>query len=294
MPQNSFEHKMLVLHYVQPLSVNRLLPLFKEDAKLQHIVTMPPSKLALLLKMTRENAQKLQENFRKVNARDLQSYYQKLKITPVFFYDQNYPEKLKEIYDPPAVLYCRGDISLLMIEKKLAIVGSRTATNYSQKCLDVILPPLIKHNYTIVSGLAKGVDKLAHESTMKRSGRTIAVLGHGFNYSYPSENKDIALKMMHEQLVITEYPPYMKPKKWQFPMRNRIISGLSEGVVVTEAAEKSGTMSTVDYGLDHGRHIFAIPGDIASLVSVGPHKLIDEGAKLIWNGQQIIDEIERN
>ncbi|GEK32577.1 DNA-processing protein DprA [Kurthia sibirica] len=294
MQTNILNDNLLALHYVQPMSVNRLLPLLKEDPELTSITTMPATKLALLLKMNNDKAQLLQSNFRRVIDKNLSRYYEALKIMPLFFYDDLYPKQLLEIYDPPTVLYLRGEQKLLTYANKLAIVGSRKATSYSEKCLALLLPALIKRQYVIVSGLAKGVDGLAHAMTMERSGRTIAVLGHGFNYSYPSENKNLAQRMMKEQLVMTEYPPYMKPQKWHFPMRNRIISGLSAGVVVTEAGEKSGTMSTVDYALDHGRPIFALPGDIGSSLSVGPHKLITEGAKLIWNSTHILEEIETN
>src|SRR5690606_28486018 len=120
-------------------------------------------------------------------------------------------------------------------------------------------------------------------------GKTIAVLGHGLFHLYPYENRHLAQEMAKNHLLVTEYPPYMKPAKWTFPMRNRIISGLSESVIITESDEKSGTMSTVDHALEHGKAIYAVPGPISSSLSLGPHKLIVQGAKPIWNGFQVFE-----
>lgn len=285
-----FDVNFLALHYVQPMPVNRLQPLLQEDPTLESLSYITPSKLALLLKMNQEKVRKLLENFLQVKERDLLQYYALQNIIPIPFYSSNYPKLLLEVFDPPAVLYCKGNSMLLQKNKKIAIVGSRNATSYSQKCIEFILPELISHDITIVSGLAKGADKMAHEATMKHRGTTIAVLGNGLDHIYPRENENLQREMEKSQLVITEYPPYMRPKKWHFPMRNRIISGLSSAILVTESAGKSGTMSTVDYALNHGRNIFSIPGDIFSPLSKGPNTLIQEGATPIWSGSKIIEE----
>ncbi|VEI04718.1 DNA-processing protein DprA [Kurthia zopfii] len=283
---------LLALHYVQPLTANRLSPILQLDRTLQNLSYMTPSQIALLLKMNTLKASSLLNNFKKIQHTDWQQYYAEKNITPIPFYDERYPKSLLDVFDPPAVIYCRGKIPILQKKKKIAIVGSRESTNYSQKCLDEILPTLISHDIVIVSGLAKGADQMAHETTIRLSGQTIAVLGCGLDHIYPREHEVLQSYMEKHQLIISEYPPYMTPKKWHFPMRNRIISGLSAAVLVTEAAIKSGTLSTVDYALNHGRNIFSIPGSIFSPLSKGSHKLILEGATPVWEGHQIIEETE--
>ena len=130
---------------------------------------------------------------------------------------------------------------------------------------------------------------MAHEAAIDYGGKTIAVLGHGFFHLVSKRKSSLAEEIAKNHLLLTEYPPYVKPERWTFPMRNRIISGLSNAVVVTEAADKSGTMSTVEHALDHGKDIFAVPGPITSILSAGPNKLLDEGAKPVWNGFQIVE-----
>lgn len=285
-------NNLLALHYIQPMSLKQLTPLLKEDPHLNNLNYMNPLKLAKLLKMTIEKTTKLLIDFNHVRHTNWAEYYRQKSIHPVLFFSSNYPLTLLEVYDPPAVLYCKGDITILPKRKKLAIVGSRKSTNYSQKSLEHILPVLISQDIVIVSGLARGADQMAHSTTMKLRGSTIAVLGNGLDFVYPREHHTIQKYMEEHQLVITEYPPYMGPKKWHFPMRNRIISGLSDAILVTEAAIGSGTMSTVDYGLNHGKNIFSIPGNIFSTLSGGPHMLIQLGATPIWSGQQIIEETQ--
>ena len=157
--------------------------------------------------------------------------------------------------------------------------------------MSLIVPPLVENNTVIVSGLAKGADAMAHKAAIFYGGKTIAVLGHGLFHLYPYENKELANEISENHLLISEYPPYVKPERWTFPMRNRIISGLSDAVIVTESASKSGTMSTVEHALDHGKHIFAVPGSVMSSLSEGPNKLIDEGAQPLWNGFQVVGSL---
>ncbi|WP_318240673.1 DNA-processing protein DprA [Sporosarcina gallistercoris] len=212
-------------------------------------------------------------------------------IIPIPFTHPDYPDELKQLIDPPAVLYTKGDTSLLKKSNKVAIIGSRKAGNYSMCAMDMIVPPLVQHDCAIVSGLAKGADTMAHQAALKYGGQTIAVLGHGFFHVYPKENAELATVIAKEHLLITEYPPYHPPAKWTFPMRNRIISGLSSTIVITESAVKSGTMSTIEHALDHGKEVFAVPGPIDSLLSIGPNKLLDEGARPIWDGFQIVESL---
>lgn len=291
---HSFDAALHALHYVRQYPLNRLYPLLQVDPELETLPHMKPSQLAYYFQITLKQAIQLHAEFHQVYQTDWHAFYAKQQIVPIPFYNEHYPISLLNVYDPPAMLYCKGDITLLQKYKKIAIVGSRKATNYSQKCLTAIIPPLISQNIAIVSGLARGADRMAHETTIAHLGNTIAVLGNGLHYHYPREHKTLQLEMEKKHLVLTEYPPHMPPQKWQFPKRNRIISGLSEGIVLTEAELKSGTMSTVEYGLDHGRNIFSVPGDIFSPLSAGPNKLIYEGATPVLHGQQIIEEMKNN
>ncbi|MCZ2258802.1 DNA-processing protein DprA [Sporosarcina sp. G11-34] len=261
------------------------------DPDLVNFHTYSADKLAKVLRITVQKAIQLKENLQKSVTTPYEKLYERYDITPIPFTNPLYPKQLLLLIDPPTVLYTKGDSSLLSQNFQVAIIGSRKATVYSQQAMKFVVPPLVENNIIIVSGLAKGADTMAHKAAIAYGGKTIAVLGHGFFHLYPKENKDLAEEMAENQLLITEYPPYLKPERWTFPMRNRIISGLSDAVVVTESADKSGTMSTVEHALDHGKDIYAVPGLVTSLLSAGPHKLIDEGAQPLWSGFQIIEAL---
>lgn len=288
-----FTERLLALHYVYPKSLKKLLPLLIEDPDLSTLERKTSYELMMLLNIKMDQAAKLKTSYRQSLTFPLSETYAKHKILPISYQHPLYPGSLLELIDPPAVLYAKGDAVLLAEPKKMAIIGSRKASPYSQKAMQKIVPPLVENGFVIVSGLAKGADAMAHQLTIDLGGRTIAVTGSGFRHPYPKEN--IALNNIIEEkhLVLTEYPPYMEPRKWNFPMRNRIISGLSRGIIVTEALVKSGTLSTIEHALDHGKDVFAVPGDIGSLLSEGPHKLISEGAKPIWNGWQVLEEYQQ-
>lgn len=293
MNNSQFINRFLALHYVFPVPLNKLQPLLEYDPKLDELAKIPPHLLAKLCSISLERANKLQKMFQEFVEITMYQMYEKHSIIPILFSDPNYPKSLLNLYDPPAVIYVKGKLELLGNPKKLAIIGSREATEYSAESIKTILPPLIKEEYVIISGLAKGADTLAHELTMSSGGKTIAVLGTGLFHVYPKQNLKLANEMEQNQLLLTEYPPYITPQKWNFPMRNRIISGLSQGVVITEATKKSGTVSTMEHALENGKEIFAIPGSIHSPLSIGPHLLILEGAKPVWNGHQILEELNK-
>lgn len=288
-----FTERLLALHYVYPKSLKKLLPLLIQDPDLSTLEQKTSYELMMLLDIKMDQAAKLKTSYRQSLTFPLSETYAKHKILPISYQHPLYPGSLLELIDPPAVLYAKGDPSLLAEPKKIAIIGSRKASSYSKKAMQKIVPPLIENGFVIVSGLAKGADTMAHQIAIDLGGRTIAVTGSGFRHPYPKEN--IALNNIIEEkhLVLTEYPPYMEPRKWNFPMRNRIISGLSRGIIVTEALVKSGTLSTIEHALDHGKDVFAVPGDIGSLLSEGPHKLISEGAKPVWNGWQVLEEYQQ-
>jgi DNA processing protein len=205
-------------------------------------------------------------------------------------FDEDYPENLKNIYDPPVILYVKGSIKK---EDSLAvsIVGSRKCTYYGMNMADNIAEKLAFQGVTVVSGLARGIDTAAHKGALK-SGRTIAVLGSGLGNIYPVENKPLSENIAKNGAVISEFPMQMPPNKNNFPQRNRIISGLSMAVLVVEAANKSGALITADFALEQGRDVFAVPGAAGRLSSAGTNSLIKQGAKLIDSAEDILEELK--
>lgn len=194
----------------------------------------------------------------------------------ISFFDDLYPKKLRQIYQPPLILFVRGNTNLL--KRPIAtIVGARQATHYSQVVIDELMPNLIK-KYVIASGLAKGVDGMAHESALHHGGKTVAVVGNGINHFYPAQNKFLQQEIVEKGLLISEYLPDTPPKPFRFPERNRILAGLSDIVIVTEAREKSGSLITANMALHENRDVYAVPGPITCDLSKGPNRLIEVGA----------------
>jgi len=217
----------------------------------------------------------------------------KQNIEIVTIEEPGYPENLKYIPDPPIVLYIKGKI-LREDRISLAIVGSRRASLYGLSLAEKFSAELAERAFTIVSGMARGIDTYAHRGALKVGARTIAVMGSGFNHIYPPENKKLMREISDNGAVISEFPMDMKPLKQNFPRRNRIISGLSLGVLVTEAARNSGALITADFALEQGREVFALPGKIDSHGSVGTHNLIKQGAKLVSGIDDILEELNLN
>ena len=284
--------EILTLHYVYPLTFNKFQKLQQHIGSIDNLMNVSATKLSNILSISTKNAEKIISQYKKVLNTNLIEAYNSAKIHAIPFHHEYYPKRLKELIDPPTVLYAKGDISLLSSSLKIAMIGSRQASEYSRIAMDYILPPLVEQNAVIVSGLAKGADSFAHHKTIKYGGRTIAVLGHGFFHSYPKENKCLAEEIAGNHLLLTEYPPYVGVRKWHFPNRNRIISGISDAIVVTEAALKSGTLITTEHALEHGKDVFVVPGPIHSELSKGTNSLLKEGAIPIWDGYQIIDELK--
>ena len=195
----------------------------------------------------------------------------------ISFFDEAYPEKLRQIYRPPMVLFTRGDISLLQKEI-ITIVGSRYPTKYSQDVINRLVPNIVQSGQVVASGLAKGVDALAHKAALFNQGKTIAVIGNGLNFSYPMQNFALQEEIVQKGLLISEYLPGTPPRRYRFPERNRILAGLSQSVIVTEAKEKSGSLITANLALQENRDIYAVPGPITNALSAGPNQLIEAGA----------------
>jgi len=211
--------------------------------------------------------------------------------------DEKYPKLLSEIYAPPAILYYKGKFSAEQDEFSLAVVGTRKVSNYGQQITPEIVRGLTNAGLVIVSGLALGIDALAHEACLEAKGRTIAVLGSGIDQQsiYPSYNRYLADKIIKSGgLLLSEYPIGMQPLRHNFPQRNRIVSGLSLGVLVIEAPEDSGALLTARHSLEQNREVFAIPGSVYNKNSLGTNNLIKMGAKLITNTEDVLEALDLN
>jgi DNA processing protein len=214
-----------------------------------------------------------------------------MQISTIKRDDAGYPKNLKTIYDPPAVLYVKGEL-IPQDEAAVALVGTRRATYYGMQAGEKLAYDLALRGITIVSGMALGIDTAAHRGALRAQGRTIAVLGSGHGNIYPRRNKALYEEIAQNGAVVTEFPHMTEPFAWNFPQRNRVISGLSLGVVVVEAPKKSGALITADFALEQGREVFALPGKVSSLTSEGTHRLIKQGAKLVEGADDIIEELE--
>ena len=202
--------------------------------------------------------------------------------------DDNYPELLRTIHNPPFVIYCAGNLELWN-SFCLAIVGSRNATHYGRTTARKLGEELAAYGVVVVSGMARGIDAEAHVGALN-TGTTIAVLGSGINVVYPRENQSLYERIRMQGLIISEFPMDSPPDSKHFPMRNRLISGLSRGVIVVEARERSGALITADLALEQGLDVMAVPGPITSKNSVGTNRLIQQGAKLVMDVEDIISE----
>lgn len=229
----------------------------------------------------------LNEKYR-CNLDKFEEYLNRNDIRIITIFDEKYPNRLRDIYDKPVMLFAKGNLDLLK-QGGFAIVGSRDCSEYGRKISLKLAYDLAKNNECIISGLAKGIDKYAHIGALEAGGTTIAVLGNGLDYIYPYENKDLYERIVHNNgLIITEYVIGTRPEKMNFPERNRLISGLSDGIIVVEAREKSGSLITADFGLEHGKDVFAVPGNVDSLLSVGTNELIKQGANVVTSYKDII------
>jgi DNA processing protein len=215
---------------------------------------------------------------------------ERYKVKVLICEDPSYPARLKEIYDYPPVLYVRGDLPS-QDEPCLAVVGTRRPTIYGRQVAEEIVADLAQSKITIVSGLARGIDSVVHRTALDAGGKTIAVFASGLDIVYPAENAKLAQAIIEHGALISEYPLGVNPKAENFPLRNRIMSGLSLGVLVVEAGERSGALITAFQALEQNREVFAIPGSILSPASKGTNRLIQEGAKLVCNCADILEEL---
>ena len=220
----------------------------------------------------------------------LELQYRKEAIHFLMYEDALYPKRLKEIYLPPIVLFYKGRLELFN-RLSIGIVGARDHSEYSKEALEYLLPDILERKVSIISGLARGVDSLAHQLTLDLKGETIAVIGNGINVTYPKENKGLYDAIGRKGLILSEYPLDSPPLKFHFPYRNRIIAGLSHGLCVIEAKLHSGSLITANVALSENRQVFALPGNITSEYSKGTNELITAGAFPIRNANDILDSL---
>lgn len=286
----AFREKLIHLHHCRGLSGKSMIKLLQHDAKLKHLYDLSSLDLRSITQISLQQATHLLHDLHSISIESLLQSYKNMNIQLMTIFDDAYPLLLKETYEPPFVLFLKGNVSLLQ-KSAFAVVGARAASSYAHKVVRLLIPALIEKEIVIVSGLAKGVDTMAHLAAMESGGHTIAVLGSGFLHPYPKENKYLLDKIASEHLVLTEYPPFIRPQKWHFPMRNRIISGLTNGTLIVQAKRRSGSFITAEYALQTGREVFAVPGNIDDPLSEGTNLLIQQGAKLVQNGKDILEEI---
>ncbi|WP_026574869.1 DNA-processing protein DprA [Bacillus sp. UNC438CL73TsuS30] len=294
---DDFKEKLIHLLHYPNISWNAVYQMLKKDPTLHSLYRLHPQLLQQKssfppLNTFQDTGQTSFLTYQSEIIHEQIRQYKTNEIIVISIFDKEYPAVLKEIYQPPWALFAKGDISLLDKEPKLAVVGSRQATPYGKNAIRLIFPKLIEDGVLIVSGLAKGIDALAHDTAIKNGGKTIGVIAGGIYHIYPKENMNLALEMMKNQLIISEYPPDTKPLKWHFPARNRIISGLSKGTFIIEAKRKSGSLITANYAVNEGREVFSLPGSIFNPFSSGTNDLIQQGAKLVTSAEDILEELQ--
>lgn len=274
---------------VGPIRLRALLDRFSEP---QAILTATKVDLMQVEGVGEEVARSIMSWREKVDLDEELKQIETAAVRVVTRADAEYPKNLREVYDPPIVLYVKGTLS----ERdalSIAVVGSRRTTLYGQDMARKLAYQLARVGVTVVSGLARGIDTAAHTGTLQAKGRTVAVIGCGIDTVYPAENEKLANEIVEKGgAVVTEFPFGVKPDKQNFPMRNRIISGWSLGTVVVEANLKSGALITANQAAEQGRQVFAVPGRADSILSRGTNKLIKDGAKLTEDAEDILGEFE--
>ncbi|HGL8805765.1 TPA: DNA-processing protein DprA [Streptococcus agalactiae] len=279
---NHFELFKLKKAGLTNLNINNIINYLKKNS----LTSLSVRNMAVVSKC--KNPTFFIENYKQLDLKKLRQEFKKFPVLSIL--DSNYPLELKEIYNPPVLLFYQGNIELLS-KPKLAVVGARQASQIGCQSVKKIIKET-NNQFVIVSGLARGIDTAAHVSALKNGGSSIAVIGSGLDVYYPTENKKLQEYMSYNHLVLSEYFTGEQPLKFHFPERNRIIAGLCQGIVVAEAKMRSGSLITCERALEEGREVFAIPGNIIDGKSDGCHHLSQEGAKCIISGKDILSEYQ--
>ncbi len=285
------EHRNLFALSLTPqIGPARLQALIQAFGSAERVLETPPSRLVGVKGISEKIAREIHANRYQNAAVELLNTLDKLKISVLTTWDEGFPELLRPIYGAPVILYYCGSI-LPSDSRAVAIVGTRRPTEYGLTIASRLARELAANDITVVSGLAVGIDAAAHRGALL-GGRTIAVLGSSLDRLYPPENRELARKITRSGAVLSEFPPGTKPDAGNFPQRNRIISGLSLGIVIIEAGKKSGALITAEHALEQGREVFVVPGNITSSKHEGSHDLIKQGAKLVQSVDDILEELE--
>ncbi len=242
------------------------------------------------LSLSKKNREKILNNRKKEDLFSLLKKIRDLNVNVITIYDENYPEKLRHIPNRPKILYTKG--LELKEDFSIAIVGSRKSTNYGRWACMKFAEELARYRVSIISGLALGIDAIAHGQALESGVYTIAVLGCGIDVVYPKKNEALYEKIMARGTIVTEYPLGRPPLPYNFPERNRIIAGLSDGIIIVEAKDRSGTLITANHGLEQGKDVYAVPGNINSIFSSGTNGLIRDGAIPLLSIEDIVNENE--
>lgn len=284
MPDASTRDLLIALSLLPFLTPNRTRLLLDHFDPISSVLDCDPRLLEGILSVTPEQAAQVRNPLTK------ESSFVRDAVTLA---DDTYPDLLRHIADPPLALFYRGDLSLLN-RPGLAIVGSRRASAYAINVAEMLARQLAPTGLTIISGLALGIDGAAHTAALDAGGTTIAVLGTGLDVIYPRANRRLTARIAQHGLIVSEFPPHTPPRPENFPIRNRIISGLAYGAVIVEATARSGSLITARMAAEQGREVFAVPGSIFSAGSEGTHRLIQYGAKLVHDADDVLHELPRH
>ncbi len=275
---------------VPGIGESRLLALLKRYQSPSLVLEATPEDLQAVAGLDGKTAASLRSSVRRKVGRAQLGTLRSIGADLLIYGTEGYPEPLYHIYNPPPILFVLGSWTA-EDARALAMVGSRRATSYGRRVARALGRDLALRGFTVISGMARGIDSEGHRGALETGGRTVAVLGSGLDVPYPPENKGLMGQIASCGAVITEFPPGTEPLAGNFPQRNRLISGLAHGVIVVEATERSGAMITAAYALDQGRDVFSVPGNIENRTSTGTNLLIKRGAKLVQSVDDILEEL---
>lgn len=286
--KKEIRNRLIHIHACRGIGWKTIAKFFEYNATLESVYHMTATELETVFSIRKDRAGAFYEDLHHSTYADLLAKYEEQEIQTMTILDENYPALLKGVFDPPWVLYCKGDVSIFQKRHMVSVVGTRNPSRAGLQALKKLLHPLIEQGWGVVSGLAEGIDSAAHRLSLRT--RTIAVLGSGLERIYPASSKPLAEELASSHLLVSEYPPTAPARPWRFPHRNRIISGLTKGTLIVEAKEKSGSLITADQALEQGREVFAVPGSIFESRSVGTNRLIQQGAKLVLDAKDLLEE----
>lgn len=274
---------------VGPITFASLLSVFGTPEDVFHNGPKNPSLLGGVPRFSQKTARLLLDSCNEAYIEKFFANMEKKGIIAVSKLSPQYPKQLLEVFGPPLVLYCRGRLELLAHEKIIAVIGTRQPTPYGRDVAGRVAKALGQNGVLVISGMAKGIDVCAHLGALEGKGDTIAVLGNGVDIPYPADKAYVYDQICRDGLAVSEYVPGTQPSPGNFPARNRIISGMARGVVVVEAGEKSGTNITVNYALEQGKDVFAVPGSITSRTSVSTNALIKSGCEVVTSEEDVLE-----